>query len=445
MHKRRIMALEAINFQDTGFFDEMTQSVEKVMSLPTPERTNRQMSQFFKSKEMLDILKVIKKHTNISMYFSDDPKEFEYGPATIPPRFNRNHIFWPQSNKEDIQRAYGKDWLVHDAKTICAKMNTKAIVGKVNLTKNWVEGAYAQAELQLCLPMCLFYDMPYYGMRLGYTAREYAAVILHEVGHAFTYFEFMDRTLTTNQVLSGISRGLTEKDPRQKQAIFTTAKDVMKMDAKQSLALDKVENDKEASAILLACAIDRSVSELGGSIYDTVSCEQVADQYALRCGAGRHLVIALDKLPQIDRANGFTFVALGTMILAFSFVSTAYLMLLLLYVAIGAMEIGLASKEANYDNGPSRITRIKHQLVEKLKTVKLSEEAKKDVISDIEEIEKMAANHSDEMHWFEKAAYLLRPSFRKAHDYEILQKELEQLASNELFVKAAKLSTLHPQ
>ena len=433
MRKHGIMTLEAIAFQDKAFFEELTAAVAAVSAMEKPKRSDKEVSKFFASKEVNEIVAVIKKHTNISIKL--DTKDYESGPAIYLPAFNKNHIFHGTSIRKDFEEE-----LITDAKSILAKMKSTAAMGSVDMINNKVSGIFAEVEYKMLLPITLFFKENYAYQPIFFTSEEYAAVILHEVGHAFTTLEFMDRTLTTNQVLAGISSALISKNPTTKEVVFSTAATMMTMSPTQKKAIDSVKTDKEAAVILLACAIDKSESELGKSIYDVASCEQLADQYSARCGTGRHMVIALDKLHSGDMKNpGGMASAMRAMLFFIITMMATHGFAIFIYLLLTLV----ISKDYDiYDNFHARIRRIKEQLIHRLKSENIENDERDSLVLEIEEIDKILATATDELDTYEKIAYYLKPSYRNAHKYELLQKELEQMASNALFVKAAKLETL---
>ena len=435
--RKGIMALEAIHFQGDSFFKELTEAVAAVSRMQIPSRSEAGLIAFYESKEMLEIIKVIEHYTKISLFYKKD--YYNTGPACIVPLFNKNHIIFNTSDRKTAG-----DELERDAKSLLIHLNKPMLAGSVDLRNNTISGDYCEMEFILALPVNLFFGA------CDLKADEYAAIILHEVGHVFTTFEFISRTLTTNQVLAATSAALRTKDPEIISAVFTSAEKIMGMTKEQAIAFNTAKDDKSVAVILLASAIDKSISELGKSVYDSVSCEQLADQYAARCGAGKSLVIGLDKIIPLEyknpRTSGYDaalYVILAIGVYVFPILLVLLVLSLVGYVSHSVTDGLFASKEdATYDNFPSRLKRVKDQLIQRLKDPALNSIEKEKLIKDIAEIEAITSKSHTDLLFFEKIAYLLKPSYRNAHKYEILQKELETLSNNSLFIQAAKLSTL---
>lgn len=428
---KKLFALEAIDFQDTKFFDELTASVQKVMDMPEP-RYPKEMPAFYGSKEMLDILKIVKKHTNISLFY--DPEYYLVGPAIQIAKYNKNHIFlfnddWTDKNEQ-----------ITDAKTIMKNMNSFALKGNVDLRRNWVDGIFAEHKSLLLLPVLLFYNKlsgwDSAGTHFKTNAREIAAFILHEVGHTFTYFEFLGRTVATNQILSGVTKALATNDVKIIETVLVNAGSLLNMSKEQRDMLNNVKNDKDIAVVLLDASIQKCTSELGHSIYDFTSCEQLADQYATRCGAGKDLVYALSKIDKDDSDELKSYFDLfGIVLISLTTFGVGALMILIL---------SLMSRKSAYehDDYRTRLCRIREQMLSRLKDRNINVLDKERTLAELEEIDKLIKLPNDELNWAEKIAYYLKPSFRNAHKAELIQRELERLASNNLFVSAAKLSTI---
>ena len=434
--RKRIMSFEAIHFQGDAFFKELTACVKDVTEMPLPGNSVAAIKAFYESDKMLSLIRCVHEYTKISLKYDSD--YYDYGPAVCMPLLNKNHIFF-----NDWERHDGGGALDRDAKLLIAELKKPFINGSVDLRKNRIGGDYCKINCVLAMPVFYFYS----GKLLP---EELAALILHEVGHVLITFEFIDRTLKTNQVLSATAAALNGGNPDVIKTVITSAEEILKLTPEQKAAFEKITSIHDASVILHSCAIDKSITDLGASVYDSVSCEQLADQYASRCGAGKALVLALDKI--VSNEYKYLKVTAGQQMLYASLAVAGFVYPLLgiviaisLFGQLGKSIVGgvYASKgEAEYDNFPSRIRRVKEQLIERLKDKSLPNIEKAKTLADIAEIDAIASKSADSLKLYEKIAYLLKPSYRNAHKYEILQKELEQLSSNNLFIHSAKLSII---
>jgi hypothetical protein len=417
--RKQIISQESIDFQDGNFFKELTEAVHALRGF------GKELKQtiYFNSVEVGNLSKVIKKHTNLNIEFN------EGGPAIYLPTVSNNHIFQTESDKEYLS-AVGYD-VTKDIKTLLNIMEKKVLKGEVNLKNSTVSGIYEKMTFNMLMPREMFYSDK------QFTNEEVAAIILHETGHAFTTLEFLSRTVTTNQVLSCMTRVMDKTTPNNiRVTVFSKGAELLKMSKEQQENLLNAKSSKEVTCIVIDSEIARSVSELGYSAYDVNSCEQLADQFATRHRAGKYLVTALDKLLTTPTVL-VCIVSVITLLEIILIIIATYGLFLLILPFLAADKSSLI-----YDSDKARFIRIKLQNVENLKKKDLPLEVKKQIIDDNFTIDKVIALYNENLKFLEIVAYYVRPSYRNAHKVEILQKELERLGSSDLFTASAKLSTI---
>ena len=240
-----------------------------------------------------------------------------------------------------------------------AKMKGNTIKGDVDMMNNRVSGVFSEIENIVALPIGLFYGLPSYGKHMSLSAEEYASLILHEVGHVFTTYELAARTCSTNQILDSISCKAVGNDPRNREIVVAKAADILELSKEEQNALRNAKDKKEMAVLLMYATIEESRSQLGVSIYDSTSCEQLADQYSARCGAGRHLVIALDKIYDSDKKrnsvtlNFITLMLYPIITFGFGFIT---------YITMAMLS---GREDAEYDTFHARVqAQVQHTLAE---------------------------------------------------------------------------------
>lgn len=424
------MSLESIYFQKTDFFDDLVLSINKLRQLD--KSLNNKI--FFESKEFKDISYIIKKYTNLQVVFENDNQNA----CAYIPLINNNHVLFNNDDKEII-----RDWDINVEEyinDIIKNVKKNIVKGYVDFKHCKVDGIFKEFVNRIGINRNLFLD------NTDYTDQEISAIILHELGHIFTFFEYSSRLITTNQALSLTMKCVDKNISKDKKEIIFMSITDNKLTKDELETLVKTNSTQTAAVIILGAKIRDCESELGVNLYDYTSAEYLADQFATRLGAGQYLVTGIDKLSRHYKTLGrvFNSVWYGGWSLYFiisltpaSIVSISIIYLFLLIIKV------LSNTKANkYDDDYNRYTRIRLQNTEALKNRDLTTEEKNFYLKQNEIIENVISNYNDNKGFIDTLSYWVKPGYRKAHDFEVLQKNLERLAGNKLFDKAAKLSTL---
>lgn len=444
----RRLTLEMISQQSTDFFEALTKAVEGIRA--SDQLYKLGVKKFLVCPEVMEIAKVIQKYTNLNVSFKNGN---QVGFATDVILINQNHIFFDQELIQLYKDHGGWKLNLHrDIEKVMTDLKSKSVSGGVSLKDAKVYGAYAQIPVKIYLPVDDMLDKSYL------TDAEVAAVLLHEIGHTFNMLELAGRTATTNQVLSLLSKALdgsvTEQD---RVVIFSKAAKTLEMDDELTDQLKKSKTEYQLTIVLFDADMRKCKSELGASVYDVNSCEWLADQFASRCGASKELVTALEKvfvkyglnMEGYARMNRmqiyiFTYFALPSLMSLMIMTPLAIFLggwcLLFVYILVALQ----TKKNDIYDKPLSRINRIRRETVDRLKDPELDDDQRKQILKTIEGIDAVLARGDlpDYLLFAEKVAYFFKPTYRAAHKYELLQKELEAIASNDLFIKAAQLKTV---
>lgn len=426
--RKGILALESISFQGPAFFEELTRSIEACKGADD----NLLDEAYFTSPSVGKVLAVIKKHTDLQYAMLDGRNS---GPATQLPMLTGSNVLFSRAEQETFKDLMGFD-LQKDIRPLTLAMKKKVIDGGFDLKTAKVNGVFAKMQFDLYMPRDML------TLKSRFTASEVAAIVLHEVGHTFTLIEFISRSVSTNQVLAGMTRAMDKTVPEEsRKIVFAAGSDLLRMTEEQQKALLNAKDAKVVSCVVLDASIALSVSELGFNVYDTTACEYLADQFATRCGAGKDLVTALDKLwARVEwREAGlgsWLVQACQVVFLILGFLALTYYTLGLIWIVI----LFDANRSAAYDSDKSRILRIKAQNTQRLKNQRLSAKEKQALLDANAAIETIAKFHDDNLHFIGKVVYYLKPSYRNAYKFELLQKDLELLGNNSLFDSATKFT-----
>ncbi|WP_144106610.1 hypothetical protein [Paraburkholderia sp. BCC1886] len=421
---RLSVAVENVDFQSDAFFREVTAIFRDLKSVPVDQIPDHESA--------LQLPAVIAHYSGLNVKIA----WWDEGFMVTPPMVNKNNPLlsrWADWFRQSIVSN-------EDGDKIIATSKTKAI-GNVNVKNGMVSGVFSTIVSTLYMV-----GADIVGKR--FEPEELAAIVLHEMGHLFTYYLVIAKTLSTNMILAGLSKKLDQTlGPKDREAVLVKVKSVAQLAELDTEALSR-SNDKKVIEVVVVSNIAKSIqSEIGSNLYDISACEMMADQYAARLGAGRFLVTALDKYKRSPSSTDIRYRStMGYLVIE------AYKLLLL---AGGPFSFGLSwllllihcaadgvDKTGEYDNDANRYGRIREHIVEAMKSPKLSTEQQSSYAEDllvIDDIKQFASNRQQLLGYVHD---FISPIQRKRISQEKLQRELESIANNDLFVKAAALRQL---
>jgi hypothetical protein len=426
------MGFEAVAFQSDLFFKELVLAYDEIRALTADQLEG--------SDELAMVQAIIKNHTGGKEGGLNVELVLGYGGFEVDiPDINRNN---------PLINSYIRHYF-HDREGLAMVKNAEQMArGSVNIQTGRVTGVFSEMKSRIYVSSALL-------LNKKYTSEEFAAATLHEVGHLMTYLEYISRSMTNNQVLAGVSRGLDGSySVPEKETLLIAARKAMKLSDLDVQELTKSNNKTVVETVIVNAAVKESISALGTNIYDANNWEQLADQYAGRYGAGRHLLTFLDKLSREAghisfRTTGkyIAMEALKTILLILTIalaVSGGVATLLSMYTAFGWMIFtavdGLGS--TIYDRPGVRAKRIRNEMVENLKVKGLDKKAIEKILEDIAIVDEYLKAVNDRRQWFDVVWGFFSSSQKKRLSAETLQQELESLVANDLFVKAKELTIL---
>ncbi len=424
------LSQEAISFQSTQFFDELTEAIENAWA----KNFRLSYKDIIKQPEVLAILAVIKKHTGLTLEYS--PRGPGY-PAILSAPVSANHIFYTEwvGNHPEITQLIFKN--TKDARKQFVK-------GSVDIRNAKVTGYFAELTHEFFLTTDLLSNGSIMGSR--WTARQLAAVILHETGHAFTFMEMLVRTVTSNYVLAWLSTVRSESKPDEYKLAVEKFGKKEAWTPEQIEAFQNAEKQEDLAVLTIAETHRKARAELGINYYDSTSCEQMADQFAARFGAGRDLITALDAYGSY-RPRGKNTYIVEAMLRACGYAFGLFAMPLFFVVLalLDGLEIAATinlPSAGTYDDDSTRTARVKHDMIYRLKQTQLSASEKKTLIEDIEFLDQMERKAVSYPGLHQRIALLISSSYTKKYNFTQLQKNLEALAASNIHVKAEKISSL---
>lgn len=417
------LGLEAIDFQSGALFAELTQAFAKVRGKgKKPTEADIQK---------LDIPAIVFAHTGLRITFELRFSLF-FNAHVLPGMVDRNH---------PLLKGRGK--MPMDADGIQKiKSTNQGLMAGIDRKRGRVSGLYSELVSHVSITTAAFNSEKF-------TDAEIAALLLHELGHAFTYYEFLGNTFTTNYVLLCTVNAINKTDSIKERQVLLKAADTalgVNVSKGETLASKKLELLNETLPVVYISALgEKSRSELGMNLYDLRSWEQLSDQFATRHGAGKDLVTALDKIyrsvlhsstysqPVFLAMEAFKVVRLAIM----GFVATANpVVAAILVLRLTLMLIVLNPQEKFYDDPEARAKLVKQQLTEALKDKELTSDERKKYLQDIELIDEVLQGLNDRKGYVKLLWSYVLPWGKKGYQDEVVMKQMEELANNELFISA---------
>lgn len=371
-----------------------------------------------------EIETVVKKFTNITIKLHLDKKADYDNSYVYPPKLNKDHVFngWWQGNS------------VLEEEAVIKLKQTDILEGSVNLRTGKVDGIFAELVSNITLVGNI-------ARLVKYSVEEVTAIFAHELGHVITYYELIGRMTYTNALIQGVINNLTDKDKVRKVKIL---KDVSK---KQNLDIGNVDKlaeskDETIATIFIGAMAKKVEYQMGVNVYDIRGCEQLADQYATNIGLGVPLATGLEKIYRMGGHDPYesnsSFMIKEVVFLILMNIATVGLLVPFLLVGL----LLTNPLDMLYDKNKTRISKIKEDLTVAIKKRNMDKDTRKQLVKDIEELEKIADKLVDRTDFFEFIWTSIIPWSRKHVTFQEAQQELELLVNNDLFIKAAKLETL---
>lgn len=408
--------LEVVNFQPNAeFFKGLTLAVKQL----------RQDKDFTPTSDhAVSIAKIIYQNTGIkvALYFdgSKEPNAWVHVPD-----IKKDHPF--------ILEMWAPFTNHTDAHLMMQIQKKKRLSGTVDLKRGRLGGSFSDFEVRMAITHGLLRST-------RFKDEEIAAILLHECGHVLTYFEFLVSSIRTNIILGAVAENVVKEPNEQRRIeILDATSKHFNWEMEDPADLVKAKNGETVYIVLLEKHREKMRNELGADIYDLRTFESISDQYAVRMGAGRALATGLDKLYHNDMSKRST--------AFFLFIEVVKLLAILLMAYYGPIRlifvmIAYDPTYRIYDRPGERLDRIRKQLIEASKNRQLTGIQKHQLKADIEMVEMLLKEYNDRRTFYEFAYTTFLPKARDQNNRILYQQQLEDLASNELFVRSMTLSTM---
>lgn len=305
-------------------------------------------------------------------------------------------------------------------------------IAELNYKDATVGGVYSQ------VPVNIFIGKDFFKSR--FTSEEIAAILLHELGHAFTYFYYLGRMFFANFLISSYAQEIVgTRDVDRRKILIKAAERRLGTELYNPNALaEQPMLDKNKMETLFINAHRYTLANTTGTdIYDFRSCEQLADYFATMHGAGPHLISGLNKFYEMcghDALLPFPIYLIGEFFKLVMTPLTLPISLLIILVSNPSIK--------RYDDPAARAKYIEMQMRSTLKNRNLDPEVRKSLLASIEAAGKHSSRLTDHKGLDHLLWTVLSPSYRRGVKQEQSQKILEGILFNDLYQKAAVFDSL---
>jgi hypothetical protein len=349
------------------------------------------------------------------------------------------HVGVPKLNKNHPLMGKFKSPNFGDEDALSIMYKGKGIFnGWVDLEEGKVHGDFRKVPVVITVAENMF-------LSKRMSNEEIAAIIMHEIGHVFSYFEQMIQTVTMNYAINAAVGAMFH--PARKLPKIKIVDEYAKLrgiDFEEKEKMLALENNEAVATVMLQAEIQKSVSETGASMYDATGFEFLSDQFSTRHGGGIHLVTGLDKIQRFQKdpvyRNPAQFYSLE-MIKAVSFFGLIYLGGPATWLA-AMLIVAINPHDSTYDLPKDRADRIKRDLIEQLKNNKLDKATKEALVDDLAAIEMVTKAMVQRTGSLQLVWKVLSPTTRRQLKQKEAQQQIEQLLANDFFAVAAKFSNL---
>lgn len=426
MAKPSLYSEERISFQDPTKFNRFVEAFKRLrdelMACGSSPRAQD------KAAENSGVAKLVKDTFGVTIDFdvqSHRGNEPKYNAYMIPPQMHKNHVLINSSNRQ-----------YHSLSQLekVASRN-ESLTADIDLDKAVIKGKLADVVIPVRVTAEFLTTS-------AFTPEETTAVFLHEIGHAFYWFVYLGRLFFTNHVLEALSLEYNQNDDRRYRVeLINKASELLGLDNRE---LEEFYDIKDARVVRRALAT-RSVmtrfSLTDTPVYDSTTYEALSDMFVSRLGGATHLSSALSKIYDLygyDVTKSRTTVMLARLFQTIIFLP--FIILLLPLLILGALTNG--TSEPSYDHPVDRIRRIRQDLVKHLKESKNQQDAKL-IIQDINTVDDALSKLTKHPEfWLDALLINLNSKELAQRKRTAVMQELENLTTNELFVKAAILKHL---
>lgn len=332
-------------------------------------------------------------------------------------------------------------------------MNTTGVV--IDLKKAVIYGLPDTYHVFLTADFCSLVN------ELELDSDELTAVLLHEIGHAFTHIEYSYRTVNNTSVLMDtIKENVERHNKTYKESLLLAYKELFK---EVPVTLEKAN-----TVTVVLATVERFIKEhnyINDSLVASTDSEQLADQFAGRFGMGAALITSLTKIykkypdqqwyvtmASVNLVYALQIFAVGLIsgvgtgvILATVTISVLLLSILsmITYSIFSYTTGGNVAVVKTYDDNKQRLIRVRNELVRNIRSSKLDNNVIKDLIAQVDSVSLIINALPDEKPMFiDNFFQTMTTKGKRMLELQKLEQITESLMENDLHIAAAKIKTL---
>lgn len=418
--RNNVLGIEAIQYQGKSkLFTLLEDGIATVQTIVKGNGINAECK-----RELTKLAGLAGLELGTGFNFKIDPASY-INAWVFPPHMDINHPFykpWEYMRDNSFKKFTSKG-----AKKLLE--TAKEAEGWVDLENSKIGGVFSKTTCYVHITL---------GCLNNLTSAEITSIILHELGHVFSYFEYLGTNVSRNLALVAVTEDLFEDNNNIRRVrLVESVRAQLELDVEAD-AVARAPNKKAALTLLLDANIQSIRSEMGSDYYDQTAWESQADLFATRHGAGEYLVGALAKMtPKTSSTVNFV---LGEFIFVAANIS---LLILTAFAWIGRLIfiILTANSVDLYDKPERRLQRIREQVLGELKDKTLDKDRVKEILSSLKTIDKALEGYKDRNGVLDLIQLILIKGKRNDQRQRELQVKLEKLAYNDLYISSAKLSS----
>ena len=309
----------------------------------------------------------------------------------------------------------------------------------------------------------VLHDLYTYITKADMTPEEITAVLLHEVGHAFTYIEYSYRSVSNCSVLMDtFLENMNKKNKTPKESLILAYEKISKGTDSNTKDL-RSKNAVSATIYVIDSFVKQNMLTLTGSTHPSVDSEQLADQFSGRFGCSAELASGLEKLyamiykeirpiciwnitvlifyTLLSIAVAASGIGMGIFLtLFFGLLSVYYIHY---YITLETPEETDPGYINTYDSLKRRYTRMRNELVRNLRGLELPDKnVKEQLLISIDRLDAILDTVPDErVPFMDSVVRFFSKSARHRVEIRIVEQLIEDLSENNLHVAAAKIQS----